>query len=121
MKLVDVAPVAGANWTALEATLDVSRAGKPVTVLHPQARLYTSPMMDTTEAAIHTRLNGDLYAVLGKPDGSGRWQLHVWWKPFVVWIWAGGLIMALGGGLSMTARASARRSAAEPVGALVAA
>ena len=121
MKLVDVAPVAGANWTALEATLDVSRAGKPVTVLHPQARLYTPPMMDTTEAAIHTRLNGDLYAVLGKPDGSGRWQLHVWWKPFVVWIWAGGLIMALGGGLSMTARASARRSAAEPVGALVAA
>ena len=69
MKLVNVAPVAGANWTALEATLDVSRAGTPVTVLRPQARLYTSPMMDTTEAAIHTRINGDLYAVLGKPDG----------------------------------------------------
>jgi cytochrome c-type biogenesis protein CcmF len=119
MQLDSVMPVAGANWTALEATLAVTRGSKPVTVLRPQARLYTSPVMDTTEAAIHTRVDGDLYAVLGKPDGSGRWQLHVWWKPFVVWIWAGGLIMALGGGLSMTARASARRSETMPADAVV--
>lgn len=110
--LSDVAPVAGPNWTALQATLDITRDGQPWAQLQPQARLYTAPVMDTTEAAIHTRLNGDLYTVLGKPDGSGRWQIHVWWKPFVLWIWLGGLIMAAGGGLSMTARASARREAA---------
>jgi cytochrome c-type biogenesis protein CcmF len=119
MKLLDVRPVAGANWTALEATLAVNRDGQPLTTLYPQARLYTTPMMDTTEAAIHTRAGGDLYAVLGKPDGSGRWQLHVWWKPFVWWIWAGGLMMAAGGVLSMSSRARARSTAARPEAALI--
>ena len=110
-RLTDVRPVAGANWTALEGALTMTHGHAAPVILHPQARLYTTPMMDTTEAAIHTRIDGDVYAVLGKPDGSGRWQMHIWWKPFIVWIWAGGLIMALGGGLAMTSRARARAEA----------
>ena len=114
LQLTDVRPVAGANWTALEGSLDVRRGGAPLFVLHPQARLYTTPMMDTTEAAIKSRPGGDLYAVLGKPDGSGRWQLHIWWKPFVWWIWGGGLVMAFGGLLSLSAKGRARSTALAP-------
>ena len=113
VKLADVHPTAGPNWTALEARLDVSRDGALLTRLTPQTRLYTSPIMETTEAAIWTRVGGDLYAVLGKPDGTGRWQLHIWWKPFVWWIWAGGLIMALGGMVAMSGRMRARAEAPE--------
>jgi hypothetical protein len=50
-----------------------------------------------------------LYAVLGDaagtcPDGVQRWQLRVWWKPFVTFIWYGGLLIALGGVLAIAGR-----------------
>ena len=50
-------------------------------VLRPQARMFSSPPTETSEAAIATRLDGQLYTVIGKPDAHGRWQLRLWWKP----------------------------------------
>jgi len=99
-----VTPTAGPNWTALEAELRASR-GSGVTVLRPQARYYTSPPTETTESAIATVLSGQLYTVLGKPAEDGRWQLRLWWKPFVTFIWLGGALIALGGALSLGGRA----------------
>jgi cytochrome c-type biogenesis protein CcmF len=50
--------------------------------------------------------------VIGKPDGSGRWQLRLWWKPFVTLIWLGGALVALGGLLALVGRVRrGRRSA----------
>ena len=46
----------------------------------------------------------ELYLVLGKPDGNGRWQLRMWWKPFVTLIWLGGIMIALGGLLALLGR-----------------
>jgi cytochrome c-type biogenesis protein CcmF len=99
-----VAPAAGSNWTALEAELRASR-GSGVSVLRPQARFYTDPPTETTEAAIETVLGGQLYTVLGRPAGDGRWQLRLWWKPLVTLIWLGGGLIALGGGLALGGRA----------------
>jgi cytochrome c-type biogenesis protein CcmF len=42
--------------------------------------------------------------VLGKQDEDGRWQLRLWWKPFVTLIWLGGGLIALGGALSLFGR-----------------
>ena len=53
-------------------------------------------------------LDGQLYTVLGKPDGDGRWQLRLWWKPFVTLIWLGGALIALGGLLALIGRGGAR-------------
>ena len=39
----------------------------------------------------------DLYVALGEPVGSGAWAVRVHYKPFVRWIWFGGLLVALGG------------------------
>jgi cytochrome c-type biogenesis protein CcmF len=99
-----VTPAAGSNWTALEAELRASR-GSGVTVLRPQARFYTDPPTETTEAAIDTVLSGQLYTVLGKPADDGRWQLRLWWKPLVTLIWLGGALIALGGALALGGRA----------------
>jgi cytochrome c-type biogenesis protein CcmF len=99
-----VAPAAGSNWTALEAELRASR-GSGVSVLRPQARFYTDPPTETTEAAIETVLGGQLYTVLGRPAGDGRWQLRLWWKPLVTLIWLGGGLIALGGVLALGGRA----------------
>ena len=89
-ELMDVRPVAGPNWTAVEATLDVRRNGAPVAVLTPQSRMFVAPSQETTESASRAGwMGGELYSVVGKPDGTGRWQIHLWVKPLVRLIWSG--------------------------------
>ena len=104
VRLQDVTPAVGPNWTAIEAELRASRGGG-VRVLKPQTRFFTDPMTETNEAAIDTLLTGQLYTVVGRPDGQGRWQLRLWWKPMVTLIWLGGALIALGGLLAMLGRA----------------
>ena len=97
-------PVAGQNWTALEATVAVSYAGGAPVILHPQARTFSNPPGNRTESALLTRWNGQLYAVLGEEGDDGRWQMRFWWKPFVPMIWYGGILVALGGLLALLGR-----------------
>jgi cytochrome c-type biogenesis protein CcmF len=104
VRLQSLSPAVGPNWTAIEAELRASR-GKGVHVLRPQTRFFTDPPTETNEAAIDTMLGGQLYTVIGKPDGDGRWQLRLWWKPFVTLIWLGGVLIALGGLLALVGRA----------------
>ena len=96
-----IRPVIGENWTALEARLEVRRGDGPATLLAPQSRFFSNPPTTTNESAILTALDGQLYTVLGQPDGKGRWQLRLWWKPWVTLIWFGGALIALGGVLSI--------------------
>jgi cytochrome c-type biogenesis protein CcmF len=104
VELHNIMPIAGPNWTALEAELRASR-GSGVSILKPQSRFFTEPPTTTNEAAIETDWNGQLYAVLGAQDeATGRWQLRLWWKPFVTLIWFGGVLIALGGALALVGR-----------------
>ncbi len=99
-----VEPVAGPNWTALQASLSASYKDGRAIALAPQARSFWAPAQQTTESALATRWNGQLYAVLGQEAGDGRWQVRLWWKPFVTCIWLGGLLVALGGVLALIGR-----------------
>jgi len=110
VRFAGVDPVAGQNWTAVEATLIASRGGGSFT-LKPEARAFSAPPTETSEAAIATRLDGQLYTVIGKPDAEGRWQLRLWWKPFVTLIWAGGAMVAIGGFLALLGRVRRERRA----------
>jgi cytochrome c-type biogenesis protein CcmF len=103
IRFASVSPTFGANWQALEATLEAQR-GSGAVILKPQARAYWAPPSETSESAIHTALDGQLYTVLGKPAGEGRWQLRLWWKPFVTLIWGGGALIAIGGLLALIGR-----------------
>ncbi|QJQ33203.1 heme lyase CcmF/NrfE family subunit [Sphingomonas lacunae] len=104
----EIRPVAGPNWTAVEAVLTARRGGSS-DIMRPQARYFSQPSTETNEAALLTTWNGQLYAVLGhRIDGTDgakpRWQLRLWWKPLVWWIWAGGGLIALGGLLALIGR-----------------
>ncbi len=106
--LTDVRPVAGPNWTALEGVMTATR-GNSTAIVRPQARAFTQPPTETNEAALLTKWNGQLYVVLGQAAGQGadgrdRWQVRLWWKPLVWWIWAGGGLIALGGSLALLGR-----------------
>ena len=117
-RLEDVAAADGPNYRAARARIAVSRAGKPVTVLYPEKRVYTVQDMPMTEAAIDPGLTRDLYVSLGDPLEGGYWLVKAQHKPFVDWIWAGCLIMALGGLLAASDRRY-RVAAREPRGAEV--
>jgi cytochrome c-type biogenesis protein CcmF len=111
--LNEVRPAVGPNWSALEARLGIQRgSGKPFE-LRPQQRFFSTPPTTTNEAAIRTMLDGQLYVVLGQGDDAGRWQLRLWWKPFVTLIWLGGGLIALGGALALLGRVRRRRKDAE--------
>ncbi|WP_027443113.1 heme lyase CcmF/NrfE family subunit [Erythrobacter cryptus] len=99
-----VVPVAGPNWTAIEARLAVRQGDGAPVILTPQARNFWSPPQSTSESALLTRWNGQLYAVIGNQAADGRWQLRLWWKPFVTFIWYGGMLIALGGVLAIAGR-----------------
>ncbi|TNE42162.1 MAG: heme lyase CcmF/NrfE family subunit [Sphingomonadales bacterium] len=98
-----VAPIAGDNWTAMQADVSASRGGATAR-LRPQSRFFTSPPTTTTESAILTKWDGQLYVVLGDRLDDGRWQMRIWWKPFVTLIWLGGVLIALGGVLAIIGR-----------------
>ncbi|MFM5929433.1 MAG: heme lyase CcmF/NrfE family subunit [Novosphingobium sp.] len=102
--LKSVDPAAGPNWTALEAGLEARYDGGSAILLHPQSRSFWTPPQQTSESALVTRWNGQLYAVLGEEAEDGRWQLRLWWKPFVPMIWFGGILIALGGVLALLGR-----------------
>ncbi|RKF21988.1 heme lyase CcmF/NrfE family subunit [Altericroceibacterium spongiae] len=104
--LNSVDPVAGPNWTALEGKMSASYRGGVEHHIAPQSRTFWAPPQQTSESALLTRWNGQLYAVIGGATEDGRWQLRLWWKPFVTFIWYGGLLVALGGFLALLGRIS---------------
>ena len=110
-----VRPVIGDNWTALEARLSVLDDDGARFVLRPQVRYFTDPVTSTNESAIATLAGGQLYTVLGAMGEDGRWQLRLWWKPFVTLIWLGGALIALGGILSLVGHVLRERRQRRPV------
>jgi cytochrome c-type biogenesis protein CcmF len=101
-----VTSVKGPNYMAVEGHFTVTKDGKKVTELNPQKRHYNASGMPMTEAAIDTGLFRDLYVSMGEPISGGvtAWAVRVYFKPFVDWIWAGCLLMALGGALAISDR-----------------
>ncbi|ARU94757.1 heme lyase CcmF/NrfE family subunit [Tatumella citrea] len=93
----DVQRLVGPNYTGGVAIIDVTRNGKQEAVLHAEKRFYTATRTMMTMAAISGGFGRDLYAALGEEIGQGSWAVRIYYKPFVRWIWFGGVFMAVGG------------------------
>lgn len=91
----------GANYQGGTAEIEITRNGKQEAILHAEKRFYNVSKMGMTEAAIDWGFSRDLYAALGEQLDDGSWGLRLYYKPFIRWIWLGGLFMALGGLLCM--------------------
>lgn len=97
----EVREINGPNYSGGEAQIDVLRNGKLETTLRAEKRFYTNARSMMTEAAIDGGLTRDLYAALGEELEDGAWAVRLYYKPFVRWIWYGGMLMSLGGLLCM--------------------
>jgi cytochrome c-type biogenesis protein CcmF len=67
-------------------------------------RVYTSRGTPTTEAGILTVGLSQVYASFGDPQPDGAIGLRLYWKPLILLIWLGPVIMAAGGALSLSDR-----------------
>jgi cytochrome c-type biogenesis protein CcmF len=99
-----VTEVKGPNFVAREGEFRVEKDGAEIAELHPQKRVYKVQRNTMTEAAIAPGLTRDLYVALGEPMDGGAWSVRVYYKPFIRWIWLGGLLMMAGGLCSVADR-----------------
>ncbi|MHA7876610.1 heme lyase CcmF/NrfE family subunit [Roseivivax sp.] len=104
LTLDDVQRVRGPNYTSVMGFVTLARDGAEVAQLRPEKRNYPVARMPTTEAAIDYRAMRDVYVVIGDRQDDGGWVMRTYIKPLANWIWAGCLIMSLGGALSLSDR-----------------
>ncbi len=108
----------GPNFTEEQGHFTIGQGGIAVADVWSSKRLYTARRMPTTEAGILTFGLSQLYVSLGDPMDGGGIVVRIWWKPFILCIWGGALIMMVGGFVSLSdrrLRVGAPRRKAKPV------
>ena len=109
----------GPNWHADQGVVSVTRNGSQVTMMRPQKRTYAGDRVQT-ESAVDAGFTRDLYVALGEPMDAnniqGAWSLRLYYKPFIRWIWGGGVLMMLGGFVCATDRRFRTKPLANSVG-----
>jgi len=104
-KFNGVAAAQGPNFRAEQGVIEVLHDGKVISTLNPQKRQYSGNAPAQTKADIQPGLFRDVYVALGESlDDKGAWAVRIYVKPFVRWIWLGGLLMMLGGFVAATDR-----------------
>ncbi len=94
----------GENYRDIAAILEIRRDGILVGELAPAKRIFVVRGQQTTEAGIQTFGLSQLYINIGDPVADQPVALRAYWKPYVLLIWLGGVVMALGAGLSLSDR-----------------
>jgi cytochrome c-type biogenesis protein CcmF len=86
----------------VQAVLEVTDRGRPAGTLRPGQRLYAGSNSPFASVAVRYGLVRDFYVILGAFDRRGEWiQVKAQVHPMVAWIWLGGLVVLLGGGLAL--------------------
>jgi cytochrome c-type biogenesis protein CcmF len=101
-QLIGTQPVEGANYSAIRATVIVSRNGQPITTLYPESRSFWVQQQTRKFAGIYNRHGTDLFIALGDDLGAGRWSFRAQIRPLITLLWLGPLFMALGGALALS-------------------
>ena len=103
--------------------MTVREGGKEVARIAPAKFIYEKPQgTATTEVAIRSTLGHDVYAIMNSVNPEtkvGTFRIIV--RPFVAWIWIGGLLIILGTAVAMAPSLSevlgeARQRARVPIG-----
>ncbi|MEO0034769.1 MAG: hypothetical protein RLZZ501_792 [Pseudomonadota bacterium] len=106
--LTSVEQVEGPNYLARRGHFTVSRNGVVIAEMSPEKRAYRNPPRPITTAAIRSGITGDLYVVIGDPDPKGGeaagYITRLYFNPCIPWLWAGGLLLMLGGLISLADR-----------------
>ena len=109
-------------WQAI-AAVSVQQNGKQKPLMTTEKRMYVTGDLPMTEVAIRSTIREDLYLILSALDdmegavnadaNAQGIDLQVLIKPFVGWIWFGGLMLAIGTFVALWPSVDRRRVALE--------
>jgi cytochrome c-type biogenesis protein CcmF len=94
----------GPNYRDLAAHFTVRRHGDVIGVMEPSKRSFPSRGTATSQTALMTRGVSQLYLSLGDPNADGSLAVRLYYKPLVLLIWFGAVVMVVGGALSLSDR-----------------
>ena len=94
----------GPNYQEQFARFVVTENTEPVGIMTPSKRNFPARGSTTTEAALLTRGASQLYISLGDAGANGAISVRAYYKPLVLLIWWGPVLMAFGGLLSLSDR-----------------
>ncbi|MGB3386916.1 MAG: cytochrome c-type biogenesis CcmF C-terminal domain-containing protein, partial [Pseudaminobacter sp.] len=98
-------PVQGPNFTEDQGRFELLDDDQNVIAeIMSSKRFYPARQMPTTEAGIRTMGLSQLYVSLGDETADGGVVVRLWWKPLVILIWFGGLVMMAAGAISLSDR-----------------
>jgi len=125
VELVEVGVRQGPDYSETFAGMRViDAAGRMVGVLEPGKRTFAGRTMPTSEAGLLTIGLGQVYVSVAELEPGGTVQIRLYWKPWVLLLWLGCVVMAFGGVLSLSDRrarigapVAARSSGRQPVAA----
>ncbi|MDA9559006.1 heme lyase CcmF/NrfE family subunit [Alphaproteobacteria bacterium] len=105
IKFLEVSKNTDKNWIAEKGLFAVKKKEKEF-IMNAERRTYKDTGMPSTEAAIYRSYFNHLYIVMGQeqPANSGLRIVRVYYNPFIILIWMGAFIMALGGIISILDR-----------------
>jgi len=114
------------NRFVTAASVDVTRAGKYMGTMKSEKRQHLDSLGNptfepSTAVAIHSDLREDLYIVFaGAVNGTEEAVYRITINPLVWWVWYGGLVLAIGGLITLWPTAQGptpvSRRRAEPAG-----
>jgi cytochrome c-type biogenesis protein CcmF len=86
----------GPNFTGYRGSFLVNYKKHTIWLL-PEVRVFQTQKMAVAKTAILAKPFHDLYIALGEALDKGAWSMRIYYKPFVRWIWLGGILMMIGG------------------------
>lgn len=107
------------NYRALRGTVEITRGDGNAITLYPELRSYGERAMQTTEAAVYSRPQNDLYVALRKPAENPENALAVpeegiiltlYVNPLMQWLWLSIFCMGAGGLLALASRTGKRNA-----------
>ncbi|PWD83508.1 heme lyase CcmF/NrfE family subunit [Ignatzschineria cameli] len=103
-ELLELEEVRGSNYIGTKGVIQVYQNGKPLRMMYPEKRTYTVSGMPISEVALRPSLLDDLYVAMAEERAENAWAIRLYVKPFVRWIWLGGIIISIAALLSMLDR-----------------
>lgn len=102
--------IIGPNYTAEQALISVTDKNNKQYQLTPQRRHYPVRVMNMSEPAIKSLWNKDIYITLGEKIDSTDYALRIQKRAFTNWIWAGAILMMIGGLFALIKRVYGKRN-----------
>src|SRR5262249_20097381 len=104
LRFESLVPRRGPNYSELVARFTVREGGNVVGIMEPSKRTFATRTMSTSQSALMIRGVSQLYLSLGDNEADGSISLRAYYKPAVLLIWIGAVLMMLGGALSLSDR-----------------